>query len=132
MQSELAFAVTCIDVFAFQQTNFILQGQPYKSTQYCCDLPEIFMENMLYPFVPQFSPGNDRSIGDMVAYSSELKEATLFTANVFRSAHQPRSPFKSVTVQSLAGEISIFSGKGFQTTDMLGVVMEMNDSGVIT
>jgi hypothetical protein len=40
MQSELAFAVTSIDVVAFRQTDFILQGQSYEHTQYCCDLPD--------------------------------------------------------------------------------------------
>ena len=85
MQSELAFkfAVTRIDVVAFRETDFILQGKPYDFTQYCCDLPENYMENMLYPFVPPFSPGNTRSIGDMVAYNPELKGATLFTTNFF-------------------------------------------------
>jgi hypothetical protein len=132
MQSELAFAVTRIDVVAFHQTDFILQGLPNEYTQCCCHLPENVMENMLCPFVPQIPLGNDKSIGDMVSSSPELKEATLFTARVCRTSHQARSPFISITVQSLAGDISIFSGKGFQTTDMLGVVMEMNDSGVIT
>ena len=132
MQSELAFAVTRIDVVAFRQTDFILQGKPYEFTQYCCDLPENYMENMLYPFVPPFPPGNTRSIGDMVAYNPELKEATLFTTKNFRNAHRARSPFKSVTVHCLAGELTIFCGKGFQTSDLLGVVMEMNDSGTIT
>ena len=132
MQSELAFAVTRIDVVAFQQTDFILQGQPYEYTQYCCDLPENYMANMLYHFVPQMPLGNDRSIGDMVSYSPKLKEATLFTAKVCRATQQARSPFISITVQCLAGEISIFSGKGFQTTNTLGVVMEMTDTGVIT
>jgi hypothetical protein len=125
MQSELAFAVTCIDVVAFQQTVFILQGQPYEYTQYCCDLPEKYMANMLYPFVPQMPLGNDRSIGDMFSYSPELKEATLFTAKVCQTTHQARSPFISSTVQCLVGEISIFIGKGFQTTHMLSVVMKM-------
>ncbi len=79
MQSELAFAVTRIDVVAFRQTNFILQGQPYEHTQYCCDLPDNFMANMLYLVIPQIPPGNTRSIGDMVAYPPVLKEATLIT-----------------------------------------------------
>ncbi len=39
LQSELAFAVTRTDVVAFNKTDFILQGQPYENTQYCCDLP---------------------------------------------------------------------------------------------
>ena len=123
MQSELAFAVTSMDVVAFRQTDFILQGQSYEHTQYCCDLPDNFMANMLYPIIPQIPPGNTRSIGDMVAYHPELKEATLITTKVFRNAHRERSPFKSVTVQCLAGELTIFCGKGFQTSDMLGVVM---------
>jgi hypothetical protein len=132
MQSELAFAVTRTDVVAFNKTDFILQGQPYEYTQYCCDLPKNFMENMLYPFVSQIPPGNSRKIGDMVAYHAELKTATLFTARIFRNAHQARAPLKTVTVPSLDGEITIFCGKGFQTTDTLGVVMEIDDSGVIT
>ena len=131
MQSELAFAVTRTDVVAFNKTDFILQGQPYEYTQYCCDLPKNFMENMLYPFVSQIPPGNSRKIGDMVAYHAELKTATLFTARIFRNAHQARAPLKTVTVPSLDGEITIFCGKGFQTTDTLGVVIEIDDSGVM-
>ena len=58
MQSELAFAVTRTDVVAFRQTDYILQGQPYAHTQYCCHLPDNFLNNMLYPFIPQIPPRN--------------------------------------------------------------------------
>jgi hypothetical protein len=131
-QAELAFAVTRINVVAFRQTDYIFQGQPYAYTQYCYDLPKNYMENLVYPFVPQIPPGNSRSVGEMVAYNPKLKAATLFTAKVFRGAHEARTPLKSLTVQCLAGEISLFCGKGFQTTDMLGIVMELDESGVIT
>ena len=132
MQADLAFAVTRTDVVAYRQTDYILQGQPYEYTQYCFDLPKDYMENLLYPFVPPIPPGNSRSLGEMVTYNPKLKAATLFTANVFRGAQEARSPLKSLTVQCLAGEISLFCGKGFQITDMLGIVMEMDESGAIT
>ena len=132
MQSEIAFGVTRTDVVAFGQIDYILQGQPHEHTQYCHDLPVNFLNNMLYPFIPQIPPGNTRSIGDMVAYHPELKTATLITTKVLRNAHRARNPFKSVTVPCLAGELTIFCGKGFQTSDMLGVAIEVNDSGVIT
>ena len=132
MQSELAFGVTRTDVVAFGQTDYILQGQSYQHTQYCHDLPVNFMANMLYQSIPQIPLGNTRSIGHMVSYHPKLKTANLITTKVLRNAHQARDPIKSVTVPCLAGEHTIFCGKGFQTSDMIGVAMEVNDSGVIT
>jgi hypothetical protein len=41
MQSELAFAVTLIDVVAFLQPDFGKQGQPYEDNRCCCHLPKI-------------------------------------------------------------------------------------------
>ena len=72
-QAELAFAVTRINVVAFRQTDYIFQGQPYAYTQYCYDLPKNYMENLVYPFVPQIPPGNSRSVGEMVAYNPKLQ-----------------------------------------------------------
>lgn len=132
MQAEFAFAATLIDVVAFSQTDFIMQGSPYEGTHYCYDLPKNYLKNMLYPFVPPIPQGNTKCIGDMAVYNPELKAATLYTANVIRAKKETRSPFNTIYVTGLTGGLSIHVGKGFETTGMLGIAMEVSDTGVIT
>ena len=55
-QSELVFPATGTDVVAFKETDFILQGDPYEFQQYLCDLPDQFLENRLYSYIPPFPP----------------------------------------------------------------------------
>ncbi len=70
MQAEFAFAATLIDVVAFSQTDFIMQGSPYEGT-----------------------------------------------------------PINTIYVTGLTGGLSIHVGKGFETTGMLGIAMEVSDTG---
>ncbi len=55
-QAELVFPVARTDVVALKETDFILQGDPYPYQQYLCNLPDQFLENRLYPYVPPFPP----------------------------------------------------------------------------
>jgi hypothetical protein len=134
-QSELVFPATGTDVVAFKETDFILQGDPYDFQQYLCDLPDQFLENRLYPYIPPFPPGNTKTLGQTVQYDLKLKDPSLFTVRVIRSELK-RSPLLTVTGQTLGGEFSLSIGMGFQTFDRHGIVMEMctagQDTGTIT
>ncbi len=69
-----------------------------------------------------------------LAYDPELKEATHVTTKYVRNAHFIQSTL-SVQVCNCAisrMQITLYCWKGFQTTDMLGIVMELDNSGPIS
>ena len=85
-QPDIAFPVTGFHLVAFSGGRYVIRGQVVQHTQYAVEMPNNYIKNILYPMYPrppQQHSDHKKTIGEMVTYSDDRKQATCFSFQVF-------------------------------------------------
>ena len=105
----------------------------HENTQHVKDFARNHIKNELYPYTP---PGSAKMIGEMVHYEGILKSATLCSHQISMNFYaKQRAPGGAVinwsVVDAQGVKSNICIGSGFQTTNDLGIVIEMSLDGSV-
>ena len=85
-QSDIAFPVTGYHLVAFSGGKYVISGEVVQHTPYAVEMPNNYLKNILYPIYPRQPgqhSGHNKTIGEMVTYSDDRKQATSFSFQVF-------------------------------------------------